>query len=434
MKDEPSPFSGNDRPAGPWIIIIIRYQPSSIHSGKLARFMAIVRFDWKEMPPASCRGGAVSFGNFDGVHQGHGALFRELIRFARALQVPAVAVTFDPHPLQLLRPEQFQPVLTTVTDRADLIQALGVDHVLILQTTPELLQLSAEEFFDQVVRSRLDARALVEGVNFGFGRQRQGTIDTLRNLCLQHGVALTVVPPFMTEEGTVVSSSRVRAALVRGDVQAATKLLGRPYRLRGLVGQGQKRGRTIGFPTANLQRIETLIPGNGVYAVRAWHDHVGWPAAANIGPNPTFGESAHKVEVHLIGFQGDLIGQALAVDFVDRLRETRTFSGVEALTEQLKKDVDAARRIVGESSSESPGQSSNDLNDRVTRFLREDVAPVLQMDGRDIHLLEIHDGVAKVRIQGGCDGCPSSIMAIIMGLEQELRREIPEIEYLEIVP
>jgi len=238
----------------------------------------------------------------------------------------------------------------------------------------------------------------------------------------------------MTEEGIVVSSSRVRAALVRGDVQAATKLLGRPYRLRGLVGHGQKRGRTIGFPTANLERIETLIPGNGVYAVRAWHDHVGWPAAANIGPNPTFGESAHKVEVHLIGFDGNLTGQTLAVDFVDRLRETRTFSGVEALTEQLKKDVDAARRIVGESSSESPGQSSNDLNDRVTRFLREDLAPVVQMDGRDIHLLEIHDGVAKVRIQGGCDGCPSSIMAIIMGLEQELRREIPEIEYLEIVP
>jgi riboflavin kinase/FMN adenylyltransferase len=434
MKDEPSPFSGNDRPAGPWIIIIIRYQPGSIHPGKLARFMAIVRFDWKEMPPANCRGGAVSFGNFDGVHQGHGALFRELIRCARALQVPAIAVTFDPHPLQLLRPEQFQPVLTTVTDRADLIQALGVDHVLILQTTPELLQLSAEEFFDQVVRSRLGARNLVEGVNFGFGRQRQGTIDTLRNLCLQHGVELTVVPPFTTEEGTVVSSSRVRAALVRGDVQAAIRLLGRPYRLRGLVGQGQKRGRMIGFPTANLEHIETLIPGNGVYAVRAWHDDVGWPAAANIGPNPTFGESAHKVEVHLIGFDGDLIGQTLAVDFVDRLRETRAFAGVEALTEQLKKDVEAARRLVGEPSSRPHEHPGADLENRVTRFLREDVAPVLQMDGRDIHLLEIQDGVAKVRIQGGCDGCPSSIMAVIMGLEEELRRRIPEIEYVEVVP
>ncbi len=128
------------------------------------------------------------------------------------------------------------------------------------------------------------------------------------------------------------------------------------------------------------------------------------------------------------------MGLTLAVDFVDRLRETRTFVGVEDLVEQLKKDVDAASQLVGESPSESPGQSSNDLNDRVTRFLREEVAPVLQMDGSDVHLLEIQDGVAKVRIQGGCDGCPSSLMAVIMGLEQELRREIPEIEYLEIVP
>src|SRR5438477_9162171 len=175
--------------------------------------MATIRFNWKEMPPPECRGAAVSIGNFDGVHRGHAALLSELIHRARAINVPAVAMTFDPHPLQLLRPEQFQPVLTTVADRADLIHSLGVDHVLILQTNPELLQLSAEEFFEQVVRSRLAARVLVEGVNFGFGRQRQGTIDTLRNLCLQHGVALTVVPPFMTEEGIVVSSSRVRAAL-----------------------------------------------------------------------------------------------------------------------------------------------------------------------------------------------------------------------------
>src|SRR5262249_4390542 len=180
-------------------------------------------------------------------------------------------------------------------------------------------------------------------------------------VCGHSGVELTVVPPFMTEEGTVVSSSRVRAALVQGDIRAATRLLGRPYRLRGLVGHGQRRGRTIGFPTANLEHIQTLIPGNGVYAVRAWHHDVAWPAAANIGPNPTFGESAHKVEVHLIGFDGDLTSQGLAVDFVDRLRETRTFAGVEALTEQLKKDVEAARRIVGEPSSRTNDNAGNDL-------------------------------------------------------------------------
>jgi len=394
--------------------------------------MATVRVDWKEMPPADCRGGAIAIGNFDGVHKGHGALFAELIQRARALNVPSVAITFDPHPLQLLRPEQFQPVLTTVADRADLMQSQGVDHVLILQTTPELLQLSAEEFFEQIVRSRLAARAMVEGVNFGFGRQRQGNIDTLRLLCNRSGLELVVVPPFMTVEGTMVSSSRVRAALVGGDVTAAAELLGRPFRLRGIVGHGQKRGRTIGFPTANLEHIETLIPRDGVYAVRAWPEDSLWPGAANIGPNPTFGESAHKVECHLIGFQGELIGQSLAVDFVARLRDTRSFAGVDALVEQLKKDVEAARRLVGDRENGDHQKTAHDLRSRVTHFLIEELAPILQMDGRNIQVFDIQNGVARVQIQGGCNGCPSSVMAIILGLEQELRRKIPEIRYLEI--
>ena len=396
--------------------------------------MATVKFDWKVPPPANCRGGAATFGNFDGVHRGHAALLDELIGRSRALKIPSVAVTFDPHPLQLLRPEQFQPVLTTVADRAELIQSQGVDHVLILQTTPELLQLSAEEFFDEVVRSRLEARALVEGVNFGFGRQRQGNIETLRHLCNRSGLELVAVPPFTTADGTVVSSSRVRTALVQGDVRKAADFLGRPYRLRGIVGQGQKRGRTIGFPTANLEKIETLIPGDGVYAVRGWHGDTSWPGAANIGPNPTFGETARKIEVHLIGFQGELTGQSLAVDFIERLRETRPFANVDALVEQLKKDVDSARRLVGDLPKAGREETDSDLRSHLARFLKEEVAPVLQMDGAHIQLLDICDGVARVRIQGGCDGCPSSIMAIIMGLEQELRRRIPQIEYLEVVP
>jgi len=418
--------------------------------------MAIVKLDWKETPPLQCRGGAVAFGNFDGVHRGHGTLLRELIRRARALNVPAVAVTFDPHPLQLLRPEQFQPVLTTVADRAELIQSQGVDQVLILQTTPELLQLSAEDFFEQVIRSRLAARTLVEGVNFGFGQGRQGNIETLRVLCDRSNLELIVVPPFTTAEGTVVSSSRVRSVLVQGEVRTAADLLGRPYRIRGVVSQGQKRGRTIGFPTANLEQIKTLIPGDGVYAVRGWQPLAdlspgpsphrggerggvwrgwgrGWPGAANIGPNPTFGESAPKVEVHLIEFQGELTGQELAVDFVERLRDTQKFPTVEALVDQLKKDIEAARQILDVEPIDGRAEISSNLENRVTRFLSEEVAPVLQMDGQDIQLLDIQNGVARVRIQGGCGGCPSSIMTIIMGLEQELRRRVSEIEYLEIV-
>jgi riboflavin kinase/FMN adenylyltransferase len=308
--------------------------------------MSTYIFDWTGKPPSQARGGAVTVGNFDGVHHGHTALVRELRPLARAVGGPAVVLTFDPHPLQLLRPEQFQPVLSTATDRAELLQAAGADHVLLLQTTPALLQLTAEEFFQQVIREQLDARALVEGENFGFGHNREGNIATLTSLCRQAGVPLVVVPPVLRGDRPV-SSSRVRNALVGGAVREAADLLDRPYRLRGTVVSGQRRGRKIGFPTANLEQIETLVPGDGVYAVRVLSGAETWPGAANIGPNPTFGEHVRKVEVHLIGFQGELQGQVLAMDFLDRLRDTRRFADVTQLVEQLHRDIEQARRVAG---------------------------------------------------------------------------------------
>jgi riboflavin kinase/FMN adenylyltransferase len=308
--------------------------------------MAIHTLNWDETPLARCRGGAVTIGNFDGVHRGHAALVAEVRRQARAASGPAVALTFDPHPLQLLRPEQFQPVLTTTGDRAELLRTHGADAVVILRTTPALLHLRADEFFDQVVRTRLDARVLVEGVNFGFGRDREGDVHTLAALCRRAGLGLVVVPP-VTVDGRPVSSSRVRGALVAGDVRAAAALLDRPYRLRGTVGTGQRRGQTLGFPTANLVQVDTLVPGDGVYAVRVHQDGAAGPGAANVGPNPTFGEQARKVEVHLIGFQGDLYGRRLAIDFLERLRDTRPFGSAAELVEQLRADVEQARRLAG---------------------------------------------------------------------------------------
>jgi riboflavin kinase/FMN adenylyltransferase len=307
--------------------------------------MSIQRLGWDERPPAACRGGAVAVGNFDGVHRGHAALMAELRRQARALAGPAVALSFDPHPLQLLRPEQFQPVLTAAGDRAALLQACGADQVIFLKTTPELLHLSAEGFFHQVLHESLAARAVVEGASFRFGRNREGNMETLGNLCRESGVALTIVPPVLVE-GRPVSSSRVRAALEHGAVRQAATLLNRPYRLRGTVGTGRQRGRAIGFPTANLERFETLVPGDGVYAVRVHRGDQTWPGAANVGPNPTFGESARKVEVHLIGFQGNLLGETLLVDFLDRLRDTQRFAGIAELSEQLRRDVEAARALL----------------------------------------------------------------------------------------
>ena len=306
--------------------------------------MSTFSLSWFTPAPPECRGGSLAIGNFDGVHLGHQALLAKLQKQKR----PAVAITFDPHPLAILRPQHFQPVLTTSEYRGRLMHDYGADHVILLQTTPKLLQLSAADFFQRVVRGSFEARAMVEGFNFGFGRDREGTIETLRTLCEAAGMSLTPVPP-VELDGKPVSSSRVRAALLAGDVQGATKLLGRAFRARGVVGKGAERGRTLGFPTANLEQIATVIPAEGVYAVRALHDGKTWPAAANVGPNPTFGDNAKKLEVHLIGFQGQLYGETLEIDFIARLRDTRPFAGANELQEQLKRDIAEAQRQLGDS-------------------------------------------------------------------------------------
>jgi riboflavin kinase/FMN adenylyltransferase len=288
--------------------------------------------------------GAVSIGNFDGVHEGHTALVAELRRRATQAGGPAIVLTFEPHPLKVLRPERFLPVLTTPEDRARLLHAAGADQVIALPTDRHLLQLTARDFFDQVIRERLAPRALVEGPNFGFGRDRAGNIEALARWCGETGIDLTIVPPLLLD-GEPVSSSRVRAALLAGAVGEASRLLGRRYRVHGVVGTGQRRGSRLGFPTANLDHIHTLLPADGVYAVRVRWAEADWPGAANVGPNPTFGEDARKVEVHLIGYQGDLYGEPLAVDFVERIRETRAFAGADALLTQIRIDVREAERL-----------------------------------------------------------------------------------------
>jgi riboflavin kinase/FMN adenylyltransferase len=304
--------------------------------------MATVSLEWSAHPPDEFTGGAVTVGNFDGVHLGHRALVAAVRRQAGAVGGPAVVVTFDPPPYQVLHPDGTpRPPLTTIPDRAALLHAAGADHVVVLRTGPALLALSPEAFFEDVLARQLGARAVVEGYDFRFGRGRAGSNATLRELCRTAGIAFEEVPP-VRHRGEPVSSSRVRAAIVRGDVAGVAELLDRPYRITGTVVAGARRGRAIGFPTANLDGVATLLPGNGVYAVRAEVAGRRWPAAANVGPNPTFGEDARKIEVHLIGFTGDLYGKSMAVEFVTRLRDTRPFAGVAELAEQLRSDVAAA--------------------------------------------------------------------------------------------
>ena len=288
--------------------------------------------------------GAVTIGNFDGVHRGHARIVERLIGKAREVGGPAVVFTFDPHPVRLLRPEAAPPPLTWTDRKAQLLDELGVTAVIAYPTDEALLALSPQEFFDKIVRDRLDARAMVEGPNFFFGRGRAGNIDVLGQLCGAAGVSLDVVQP-LTIGGEYVSSSRVRAAVAAGDVDLARQLLTRPYRIRGMVTHGAGRGAKLGFPTANVSAIDTLLPGEGVYAARAIFSGGTWPAAVNIGPNPTFGEQTLKVEAHLIGFAGSLYGQPLEIDFLARLRGTQPFASVDQLKQQLACDVSAASRI-----------------------------------------------------------------------------------------
>ena len=307
--------------------------------------------------PAACQAGVLTIGNFDGVHLGHQALLAEAARQARSETCAAIAVTFDPHPSQLLRPGLVGPSLTTIEDRTALLQLHGVDHVLILQTSPALLQLSAAAFFEQIIIEELHARGLVEGFNFGFGKEREGSVEMLGQLCTGKKVRLTLMPP-QEVLGQAVSSSRVRAELLAGNVDRVEQLLGRCYRITGLVGTGQKRGAKLGFPTANLHDVPTLLPGNGVYAARATLTPLApggrgvggegevWPAAANIGPNPTFGENARKVEVHLIGYHGNLYEQSLSVDFVKKIRDTKAFGNAQELIVQIQRDIDVARKAL----------------------------------------------------------------------------------------
>jgi riboflavin kinase/FMN adenylyltransferase len=301
--------------------------------------------------PEDLRHGAVTIGNFDGVHRGHARLVERLLAQAADLGGPAVVFTFDPHPVRLLRPEAAPPPLTWTDRKAELLSELGVTATIAYPTDESLLALSPDEFFDQIIRQKLAARGMVEGPNFFFGHGRGGNIETLWQLCTGAGVALEIVPP-VDVAGQIVSSSRVRQAIAAGDVDLARELLTRPYRVRGMVTHGAGRGGKIGFPTANLAAIDTLLPAVGVYAGRAHTTAGSWPAAVNIGPNPTFGESALKVEVHLIDFAGSLYGQPLELDFVSRLRGVQTFASVEALKAQLASDVSATREMGKESGKE----------------------------------------------------------------------------------
>ncbi|MGM0488498.1 MAG: bifunctional riboflavin kinase/FAD synthetase [Planctomycetota bacterium] len=294
--------------------------------------------------PASVTGGAVTIGNFDGVHRGHAVLLERLVQHAGAVGGPAVVFTFDPHPVQLLHPDSGPPPLTWVERKAELLAELGADVVVACPTDRALLSLSPQDFFQKVVNDHLQAKALIEGPNFFFGRDRSGSIEDLQRLCRLFGVILEVVQPSKLG-GRYISSSWIRELILAGRIEEAEKLLTQPYRVRGRVIKGAGRGRKLGFPTANIDPVGVVLPPPGVYAGRGLVGGTSYAAATHIGPNPTFGEDRVRIEVHLIHCERELYGRLLELDFLSRLRDIQPFEDAAALQCQLAEDVEAARQI-----------------------------------------------------------------------------------------
>ena len=317
--------------------------------------MPIVK-DPSEITDKIGHGTSLTIGNFDGVHQGHNRLLRVVMDRAAQYGLTSLAVTFDPHPLRVIRGHT-PPFITPTRQKLSLLKAQGLDYVLCLEFTQEMARLSPEDFVYRYLIRDLHCRHLVVGYDYTFGRGGAGNYETLLELGEKYGFTTERIEA-LTINDEVVSSTRIRDLIQQGRVDEAKPLLGRHFQVEGTVIQGSRRGGPlIGVPTANLEITDELVPMPGVYAVQAEHDGVSYPGVANVGHNPTFNQQALSVEVHLFDFSGDLYGKRLRVSFVSRLRGEIRFSGVEELKAQIHRDIEEGRRLLqGGSADENKGE------------------------------------------------------------------------------
>lgn len=286
---------------------------------------------------------AVTIGVFDGVHRGHAMLIEHARNEAKTRGLGTGVVTFHPNPLAVLRPGSPFAYLTTLEQRVELLKATGVDWVAVVQFTSELSLVSAEDFARLLVEEA-GMRLLVIGEDFALGRGREGDVPRLRELGTQLGFEVSPVPLLTNDSTGAISSTRVRRALAEGEMAEVTRLLGRPYSLRGPVLHGDERGHTIGFPTLNIGvSADQALPPNGVYVTRAEVQGVKYSGTTNIGVQPTFEGSIRRVETYLLDFSGDVYGEVVRIELFNRLRDERKFDGVEALVAQIQQDVAATR-------------------------------------------------------------------------------------------
>lgn len=295
--------------------------------------------------PREAAGGVVALGAFDGIHLGHREILGVAVERACALRVPSLACTFDPRPVEVLQPERAPLPITTLEERLELIAQAGIDTTVVLPFTMELAAVEPEVFIEDVMLRGLCAREIVVGFNHRFGRRARGDAAMLEALAERLGFRAHVVPP-LSVDGDPVSSTEIRLALQRGDVERANRLLGREYSLAGEVVRGAGRGRTIGFPTANVRPERAPLVPLGVYACRARVEGVVYRAVVNLGRQPTFGDNEVAIEAHLFDFQREIYGERVALALVRRLRSEMKFPSVDALREQIAADAAEARRLL----------------------------------------------------------------------------------------
>ncbi|WP_260925840.1 bifunctional riboflavin kinase/FAD synthetase [Novosphingobium sp. 9] len=307
----------------------------------------MIRLDNRQPVSHALHGAVLALGNFDGFHAGHQAVVGEAVRWARELGRPAIVATFDPHPVRLFKPETPPFRLTTLEQRQDMFLAAGATAMLVLHFDRAMAGMGAEEWVRELLGKQLGAVGVVTGEDFTFGRGRTGSPALLQSVGAEFGLSARTVGPVRDEEG-VISSSRVRHALQLGDCQTAMRLLTRPFAVRGVVQHGAKLGRSIGFPTANLEMERYLRPRYGIYAVKGrLPDGRVLPGAANLGIRPTIEPPIELLEPYFFDFSGDLYGQEIEVEFHHFLRPEAKFDSLDALMAQIGRDCEQARDLLG---------------------------------------------------------------------------------------
>lgn len=302
--------------------------------------MELIR-GWHNLRPRH-RGCVATIGNFDGVHRGHRAVLARLDEVSRELRLPSTLLIFEPHPLEFLRPEAAPPRLTSLRNKLHALRSTNLDRVLCLRFDRRFADLEAESFVRDLLVERLGVRFLLVGDDFRFGRGRSGDFAMLQRAGQEYGFAVEQMATVLVD-GARASSTRVRQALLAGDLDLARRLLGRPYSICGRVVHGDRIGRTLGFPTANISLEHTRPAPSGIFVVQVRDDGVVRPAVASLGTRPTVGGKRLLLEVHLLDYRGDLYGRHLEVEFLKRLRGEEMFDSLEALRAQIARDVEAAR-------------------------------------------------------------------------------------------